>query len=252
MPKIEQDAWLSDLLRRPVFRVCATGAHVSDDDAIRLRQEVLAHVRGQRTAMYFARVPTVNVRLIGQLARAGFFTVDVNVTLDADPTLPLKGNPNPEVTIQAGGPEHEAVVADIAGDAFEYSRFHLDPAIGRSLANTVKREWARNCLKGNRGLALHIAMLNGIPAGFLAVGAADEAAHRVRVIDLIGVSRAAQRRGVGAALVRFFLERYRPEADVLRVGTQISNVPSLSLYRQYGFGVRDSAYMLHMHANAGE
>jgi ribosomal protein S18 acetylase RimI-like enzyme len=67
------------------------------------------------------------------------------------------------------------------------------------------------------------------------------------VIDLIGVDTSAQRRGVGRALVRAFIDRYHDRADALLVGTQIANVAALSLYHQLGFSIVRSQYVFHLH-----
>jgi ribosomal protein S18 acetylase RimI-like enzyme len=56
-----------------------------------------------------------------------------------------------------------------------------------------------------------------------------------------------QGRGVGSALVQAFVSRWRSKAKSLRVGTQISNAPSLRLYQRCGFWFQDAQYVLHAH-----
>jgi len=67
------------------------------------------------------------------------------------------------------------------------------------------------------------------------------------VIDLVAVAPDAQGRGVGTALVTAFVREASPNSDVLRVGTQIANVPSLRLYTRLGFRIAGSAFVMHLH-----
>ena len=40
------------------------------------------------------------------------------------------------------------------------------------------------------------------------------------------------------------------DADMLRVGTQVANLPSISLYEKCGFHVAETTYVLHAHVQA--
>ncbi len=143
--------------------------------------------------------------------------------------------------------EDDETVLGIAGRCFRYSRFHLDPLVPRATADRIKREWVQSYIRKQRGEALYVVIREGQPEGFLAVLGSSVGDRRVRTIDLMGVDRAAQGRGMGEALVRFFIERYREECEDLRVGTQAANLPSLALYRKCGFGIVGTQYVLHMH-----
>ena len=132
----------------------------------------------------------------------------------------------------------------IAGSAFRYSRFHLDPWVGNELAHHIKREWIRNYVLRKRGDALLVARHEGRPVGFLAA----LVSHGTAVIDLVAAAPDSSRMGIGAALTHAFAERYR---DVPRlVGTQVSNMPSIRLYTKLGFELLHSQYVLHHHVGA--
>jgi ribosomal protein S18 acetylase RimI-like enzyme len=214
-PDPRRDDWLSDVLGFDAW----TGA--APDDGAR--------------AFVTLRVPAGDVEALGAAEGRGFAVVDVNVTLEREGgdglSAPSVGPATPD--------QHDALL-DVAGSCFRYSRFHLDPQIPDDVADRVKREWIRSYVEGRRGIEL----LSAGTDGFLAVLDADDGA---RVIDLVGVAPAAQRRGVGEALVSEFAHRHGDGGRTLRVGTQIANVPSLRLYEKLGFRIVSASYVLHLH-----
>lgn len=192
---------------------------------------------------YYAKVPVDDVVRVRELTARGFMVVDVNIGLALDPAA-VRYVDAPVEVVPAGGGDAEALL-EIAETCFRYSRFHLDPELDGASANRVKREWVRSYFEGRRGVELLKAVVDGEPVGFLAV--LEDVAAAARIIDLVGVAPSAQRRGVGASLVGSFVRRHGGAAKVLRVGTQIANVPSLRLYSTFGFVVENAAYVLHRH-----
>jgi ribosomal protein S18 acetylase RimI-like enzyme len=242
---VHADAWLATVLGRQVFRV-ETGAAPAQ-----LRDEVAAHIALQRVpSFYFAKIDTSDVSQMRALSVNGFYVVDVNVTLELDQPQPMAQNP--AITVATHQPGDSDAVLDIAGSAFRYSRFHLDPELGQVAADHVKREWMANYVNGSRGEDLLIARLDGRVAGFLAVIGSGPADARVRAIDLVAVDRAAQGRGVGVALVDAFVSRFAGSSKSLQVGTQVANAPSLGLYQKLGFAIRRSAYVMHFHTSTAQ
>jgi len=240
MATIVRDGWLSDVTGIPCY-----GMDLADADV-----PAVAEIP-DGTAFVFAKVSVTRVDLAKAATRAGFYLVDTNVTLQhfasARNDVPDKG-----VVIEpAAAPDH-AAVQDIASSAFRYSRFHLDPGFPRALADRVKREWARSCCEGKRGSGLFVSRREGRVAGFLAVLTTTDDGRTAAVIDLIAVDRSAQGAGVGTALVRHFVRECRTRTDVLRVGTQLANFPSLALYRRCDFSVIGAKYVLHAHLKNGK
>ena len=232
---ITEDRWLAGVFGRPAFRLEA------GVDA----EQVRAHARGQSAAFYYAKVDARELRTVHALAGAGLAVVDVNVTLDRPPGAGPAGAAAIDVhDVRAA--EHDDVL-DIAGRAFQFSRFHLDPLIPRSLAHRVKREWIANYLRGARGERLLVATMNDRAVGFLAVLAAEIEGKLARVIDLVAVAPEAQGLGAGTALVSAFARVASAGSDRLRVGTQVANDISLRLYSRLGFQIVHSAYVLHLH-----
>lgn len=83
-------------------------------------------------------------------------------------------------------------------------------------------------------VSFHVAELEGRVVGFeySARGDRPAAAHLVRLT----VDPAAQRRGVGSALLSAAFERYRQEGyDTVSLNTQADNAASQRLYERFGF-----------------
>lgn len=224
---VHSDAWLSEVMARPVFRVDGGGD----------TGELAAH---RRRGFYFAKVSTDRVADVGALTRLGFALVDTAVTFELVHEVPS----DTAIEVRECAPEDADAVLAIAGSAFRYSRFHLDPEIGLELAHRVKREWIANYVTKRRGDALLVAHHGGKPAGFLAalVG------HGTAAIDLVAVATDAHGNGIGTALCAAFAKRYAGMPRV--VGTQMVNVPSIRMYTKLGYQLARSQYVLHHHVGA--
>lgn len=227
---ITEDAWLTGVTGRTFFRV-------GDGTA---PAQAAAHAAAHPGCSYHTRVACADAARAVALADAGFRVVDCGVTLERPPD---RGAAAPAGVVMAEATHAEAV-AEIGGSAFATSRFHLDPGMPPGAADAIKREWARNCAIGARGVGVLVAVADGAPAGFLSVLAAADGA---RVIDLVAVDPAHRGRGLGRALVDAFVARFSRDATALRVGTQAANITSLRLYESCGFRVAATAYAMHLH-----
>ncbi len=245
--EIREDRWLAAIFGYPVFRLEGELRSAGVTDLIG------DHARRQAAAMYWAKADTDQVDVVRRLAATGFYVVDVNVTFGLETAgrrgLAAAVGAQDCAIREIRAQDYEAVL-EIAATCFRYSRFHLDPLIPKGIANRVKCDWILSYIKKQRGEQLFVAVSEGRPAGFLAVLAQDLGERRVRVIDLIGVDEAFQGRGMGRALVSFFIDRYAGESDYLQVGTQVANLPSLSLYQKFCFTIARTQYVMHMHVRS--
>jgi len=218
----QRDAWLSDVMARPVWRVDGSGAI---DELVRM------------PGFYFAKVATDRVADVRTLTSAGFAVIDTAVTFELTHEVEVKTAIEVRECSDADG---EAVLA-IAGSAFRYSRFHLDPQVPLEVAHHVKREWIANYVRKQRGDALLVAHFKGKPAGFLAA----LVSHGTAAIDLVAVAPDAHGQGIGSALCAAFAQRYAGMPRI--VGTQVVNVPSIRMYTKLGYELARSQYVLHLH-----
>lgn len=228
--QIAEDAWLTRVVGRPVHRIherCATG-------------DIASHVVGAAGgSLFYVRVPAADTSRVSELSRLGFEVVDCGVTLARDPEPAVE---DPACVVDAGA-EHAERVAIIGGSAFAMSRFHLDPHMHPGAADAIKREWARNCATGGRGVATLVVLQDGEAAGFLAV-LASGGDH---VIDLVAVDGRYRGLGLGRSLVQAFIARFGPRSTQLLVGTQAANVASLRMYESLGFRIHSTHYAMHLH-----
>jgi len=242
---IEQDRWLTEIFGIPVYRL-----GISPDDDLDQITAAEFPIPLAPKAFLYVKVPVQNVNSVSALTSAGFRVIDVNVTLEREPSSGAAGG-DPSIYIRDFRAEDQETVLDIAGTCFIYSRFHLDPLISDTIANAVKREWIANYFRKQRGERLLVAEVAGKPAGFLAILATGNS-NRTGIIDLIGVDRAYQKRGVGYRLVEFFTRDSQGKYDQLRVGTQIANTSSIRLYEKCGFHTVEADYVLHAHLCEGK
>jgi len=239
------DPWLSAIMQREVLRVDLA----PDRERADFVEELLTDLRGRKHAFYYAKVDCEDVRTARGLTLAGFDVVDVNVTFALGRSEDAQGCRD-EIEIRQAAPDDGPAILEVAESCFRYSRFHLDPLVPAALAHRIKREWIANYLAKQRGDRLFVALLGGRPVGFLAALSSGAAHERTATIDLVGVDPGFQHRGVGQRLVEAFIRHYRG-SQVLQVGTQVANVPSIRLYEKLGFSLTKSQYVLHMHVRGG-
>jgi ribosomal protein S18 acetylase RimI-like enzyme len=228
------DEWLADILGRPVWRL-AKGAGARP----------MAELFSADTGFAYAKRDVSDVKSISRLVDKGFRIVDTALTFDGSVALSL---PSLYVIRTADVRDADAVIG-IAGSAFRFSRFHLDPDFPLELANRIKSEWAGNFFSGQRGDGMVVAESDGQVAGFLQL---IWGAEGVLIIDLIAVHSGFQGRGIATAMIvhasRFGTGDGRVPAGIL-VGTQAANIPSVRLYESLGLRLRSAQYVLHFHCS---
>jgi ribosomal protein S18 acetylase RimI-like enzyme len=230
--RLERDPWLSGVLERPAWRAVDGGAGVP-----------LSELTSPRPQFATAKVPVARTPDVHALESFGFRAVDVALTFAADA---IAASPAIASVRFAQLRDREAVEA-IAGSAFRFSRFHLDPALPAALAHRVKARWAGNWFAGARGDGMVVAEDAGRVAGFLQLLWAKDGRL---VIDLIAVDEASRGCGLATAMIGFAAthatgDARRPAGVV--VGTQAANVASVRLYESLGFRLRDAQFVLHHH-----
>jgi ribosomal protein S18 acetylase RimI-like enzyme len=232
----DPDPWLSGILGRPALRLARADVP-SNEWKSRLKSDdlfVTAKLLADRTA---------EMRLLQDL---GFRTIDAALTFE---TVRLAATPA-DPRVRLARPDDCAAVARLAGHCFVFSRFHLDPAIPKSLANMVKASWAANFFKGQRGDGMVVAEHNGSVAGFLQLLWAGS----VLVIDLIAVAPQSARQGLARAMIGFAAAKGTGDGrqpSGFRVGTQAANAPSVRLYESLGFRFTQAQFVLHHHGRGG-
>lgn len=184
----------------------------------------------------YDKISTLALNDLSNLVSQGSKVVDVSLTFEREAKIDTS-----RYRVSLAHERHSEGILEIAESAFLCSRFHLDSAIDKSIANKIKREWVANSLSGKRGKFVFVSTENDIPVGFLTTLEAE----KVGVIDLIAVDVQHRNKGIGKSLLEAFLAW--THYDRYRVGTQAANISSCRLYEKMGFRLVNSQYVLHKH-----
>lgn len=194
------------------------------------------------------RIPSDRTNAIRAAEEAGLRLVDAAVDLvvrlrDNRPTGLGQTNVR-----QASDGDIDAL-REIAGQAFELSRFASDPFFASEEVSAFYRQWIANLCDGLAAEVL-VATAGDEIAGFVAC--ALESAQHGR-IPLIATGEPHRRQGIGRALVEASLGWFASSGQrAVFVKTQAANYPALALYQQFGFQVIRSEVTLSVHLNAAE
>jgi len=233
------DPWLAGILKRDVFRVIFKKA-----EELPLHETALEGVKldvclRSNPIFAYAKVATNTLWAVRHLEEIGFRLVETNIVFEKKVE---EARHSDEGSVRFAEKEDRHAVMEIAHKSFIYSRFHLDDFIPKAAANSIKEQWAGNYFSGERGDHMVIAMDDARVAGFLLL----KALGKTLLIDLIAVSPEQRRQGFARQMIGF-AERSLPGFERLRVGTQVANMPSASLYENLGFQLTESSYVLHLH-----
>lgn len=243
--RVEPDSWLKSIFGHDVLRFVEFG-----QDAV-LQGDITAAIKSNPDAFFYTKIPAGDEDIVYTFQKSGFQIADVNITLDRTPESITMRDMTRYRIREALHDECEEVTA-ISGVCFTNSRFHKDPHIPRKIADTIKQKWVENYFKGERGEGIILAEKDEKPVGFLAIAKTRVNDQTVRIIDLIGVHPAFQGTGAGTQMVNYFISNSVGNYDLLRVGTQLINLPSLHLYEKSGFCISGAAYVLHAHVRNGK
>lgn len=160
---------------------------------------------------------------IAALEANGFALGDVGVIFDHDlETIPhAKGR-------LADMSDLDAVVRECA-TIFRTSRYYHDPLFGPAIGDEVHRRWITNSFKG-RAKAIVMPEDRSLVAFVTCLVNGD-----VGTIELFGVAKSAQGKGVGQALLAASLGWFSKNVSRVEVKTQATNFAAARMYERGGF-----------------
>lgn len=229
-PTLTTDAWLSGVFGYPALRI---GFDPAGDR--------LSTLGNHGRFFAYAKLDVSLIARLSMLIDTGFRVVDTALTFDGS----ISGTSGTRVRF--AGPADRGQVSAIAGKAFLFSRFHLDPRVPPGVADIIKSSWAANYFDGGRGDGMLVAEVDGAVVGFLQLLRAQQ---DVLVIDLIGVDPAHQGRGLGREMILHAARHGIGDGWVpkkITVGTQAANMPSVRLYESLGLRFKSAQYVVHHH-----
>jgi len=234
-----KDEWLSKQIGKSVYQLKANDL-LEDDFSKDWKKFRTGRIK--ENYLVFSKISTNSVTMCQCLEKANFKLIDTNVKFELhDNKLSVKQQHN-DIEICFAEKKHQQAVEKIARDNFLYSRFHLDPLIDDDIADQIKQNWVKNYFIGKRGDEMFLALLDNKPAGFLQLIIKEKELF----IDLIGVDKIAQGRGVASSMIQFASTNIK--SSCIKVGTQIGNLPSIKLYQKLGFVLTESDYVFHYHS----
>lgn len=124
------------------------------------------------------------------------------------------------------------IIAAIAANAHQQSRFFYDPMIPNEKAGQIYANWIANDFAKENSAVL-VAEQKTQPIGYVSCHVdADKTGH----IGLIGVAETHRGHGVGQSLLSHCLAWcYQHGCQQVNVVTQGRNIPALRLYQRHGF-----------------
>lgn len=246
---LTHDPWLSGVLEKETWRLDLDEVFIRSLSDNRAFRDAFRKLQEERVFIY-CKVSTTQLAWVQLLEEQGFHLIDTNVNF-AHPIHDRareRKRAAREIAVGEGWEIRFAKIGDeedtktLAGNCFCYSRFHLDPAITRERADTIKAQWAGNYFRRKRGDFMILAIKDGFVAGFLQLFRQE----RTLIIDLIGVHENFRGIGIGCMLIDY-AEIQCGDFDMIRVGTQIANASSIRFYEKQGFRVVESSYVFHFH-----
>ena len=234
-----KDEWLSEQIAKNVYQLKAYDL-LGDDFSKDWKKFRIDHIKGDY--LVFSKISTNSENIYQCLEKANFKLIDTNVKFELNNNKLSEKQQHNDIEICFAEKKHQHAVGKIARDNFLYSRFHLDPLIDNDIANKIKQNWAKNYFFGKRGNEMVLALVHNEPVGFLQLIIKEKELF----IDLIGVDKIAQGRGVASSMIQFASTNIK--SSCIKVGTQIGNLPSIKLYQKLGFVLTESDYVFHYHS----
>jgi GNAT superfamily N-acetyltransferase len=226
---LNKDLWLTSILEKNVYQLNAKAA-----GSISLLD------LPQKSSLVIAKLPVNAYASIHKLQKLNFYLVDTNIQFKKN----IVNGQFCSEGIRFANPNDINSIGRIAEQEFIYDRFHSDPTISNDLACKIKSEWAKNYFNNSRGDWMIVAEVRKEVRGFLQLINGKDGSV---TIDLIAVDKNIQNHGLASRMIQFAFLNCLPQNGVYRVGTQVSNSPSIALYMKMGFSFVYSQYVFHYH-----
>lgn len=234
---IVYDKWLSALLHREVYKIIVEESFIETGGG-----DIIKSLQSKEVFLY-SKVPVESVLKIEFLERLNFHLIETNVTLKKSVSSrhEYRGN----ALVRFACPDDEDQTVELGRRGIVFSRFHLDKNFPFKMANNIKAEWVRSYFTGQRGKYMVVAVVGDSVRGFLQLLQDDT---DTLIIDLMAVDRDCRRKGIASDMIAYAEEHCEGVTHV-RVGTQIANLPSLSMYEKLGFRIIKANYVFHYHSS---
>ena len=248
--------WDAEVFGFPVAEYRAgAGAEIARDPSM-LRQELERWSARTGAELVGCRLPAESPGLLSLLTAAGFRFVELQLSA----TRPRLDRLEPRrLSVRRAEPADHSRIAEIAGSAFTFGRYHADPLFPRALASRRFRIWMERALADpSPGTWIGVLGPPGEPAGFVhAELDPDKETADIRLLATESAAPAAATKGAagtagplaglaGPALLLGSLHELAA-AGASRAIARLSpaNSAALNVYASLGFQFHDPAVVLH-------
>ena len=196
-----------------------------------LLRSLLSDARAEGYAHLIYRPGAEDWEAVHGTEDAGLLLVDLGVDFAFHYEKTLLADDASSFDIRPSRDEDLPALRDLAGSAFRYSRFNVDPFFSDAQVEAFHREWVTNLYNG-LAQAVLVCEEGGELAGFVSCAISGQNGR----IPLIATAESHRGKGVATALVQAALRWFHDNgATVAFVKTQATNVPAVALYERNGF-----------------
>jgi len=201
----------------------------------------------QGLSVIFARIALNDLLTVQSLEKEGAILTDILQTFNVNLERKLRPVKSSSVVEVAEANERdEQVLMEIAKKVFKVDHFHADPYLPKGKCDEVYPKWISSCLKGLVDVVV-VTKKGGKPIGFVTCNVERLIdGYSYGIIDLIGVDKENEGKGIGSLLVSEALKWFSNYTKSVYVGTQAANIPAMRLYEKAGFRQVFSEATMHL------
>jgi len=178
------------------------------------------------------RVESNNFPMIHALERAGFILVDGLITLEINTSE--TGTEISASQIREANKNDLDKLKEITNGLYSISRIFNDSIISKDKANKFYIKWVENSVLGKTADLVLVWEEEKNILGYITL-------QKKGQIPLIGVFPQARGKGIAKKLIKASFNRFREwGSEIIRIETQMGNIPALRVYQDCGFKVVNS------------
>ena len=221
---VEYLNWDSDFFNRRIARI--TNGCVRTDEV----DQILSWALEERIDCLYYLAAGQETNATNPVEDKGFHFVDLRVRFIKDLTKPERPF-IPAWHIRRAGEEDLGTLKEMARNAFQLSRFHVDKHFDQTKADLMYEVWVENDLH-TTGRDVWVIDAEGQLAAYTSVSNKQDGKAQ---IGLVGTQESWRGRGLALEMQRFICEELQNEGiEEVEVITQGRNIPAQNLYLRAG------------------
>lgn len=219
--------WDAEIFGRRIARVTQTRLNIEE------MNQILAWCAANAIDCLYFLAESNDPDTVKLVERHGFNLVDVRITFERQlAEVAALGNPILPHNIRLSTPADIPFLKPIAKVSYRNARFYYDAHFPTAQCDAMHEAWIENSCRGYAAAVL-VADCENRPVGYITCHLPEPLTGN---IGLVGVSSAAQGRGLGKILVAAALQWFAAQGvNSVTVVTQGRNLKAQRLYQKCGF-----------------